>query len=99
MKNTVYWAYNLPLQVWPIYEDPDDENSTIIGTEILNYMPRKEEVVECDLKDLINDQTRQEFFETAALHFENMAKLMKKAATDESFIVYYHDEGMDKEKP
>ena len=97
MKNSLYWSYNLPLQVWPTHEDPEDENSPVVDARILNYMPRKERVVKCNLKDLQGEQTRQEYFETAAIYFENMARLMREAATDESLAIYYHDDGMDED--
>jgi len=96
MKNSLYWSYNLPLQVHPIHDDPDDDTSPLINTTILNYMPRKGRIEELDLSDVLEEQTRQEFFETAALHFENLAKLMRKAAEDESTYIYYHDEGVEK---
>ena len=98
MKNKLYWAYNLPLQVWPKHEEGEDEDaSSIIGWRILNYMPRKERVQECDLDEIIEDQTREEFFESAALHLENLARLMREAGKNPALIVYYPDEGMTKE--
>lgn len=96
MKNDLYWAYNLPLQVWPKHEDKYDETTPIIETRILNYMPRKERCVMLDLEECIGDQTREEFFETAARHLENLAKLMREAAQDQEVVVYYHDDGMEK---
>ena len=88
----IYWAYNLPLQVWPTYQDPDDEASPVVGTEILNYMPRKErcERIELDLEGM----TREEFFERAAQTLENLARLMRKAGRDPSKCVYYPNNGM-----
>ena len=91
MSNELYWSFNIPLQVWPKdSEDPDSE------TEVLNYMPRKERVDRITLEDAMGDQTREEFFETAAIHFENMARLFREAKNDESKVIYYHDEGMGK---
>lgn len=98
MKDSLYWAYNLPLQVWPRHEDPEDETSPVVGARILNYMPRKERCCDLDLNDLLEEETRAEFFESAALHLENLARLMREASKDPSLCVYYPDEGMVKEK-
>ena len=94
-KNGLYWAYNLPLQVWPRHENPEEDASPIIGARLLNYMPRKECVTETDLDELIGEQSREEFFESAAKRFENMARLFRKAANDPAMTIYYHDEGME----
>lgn len=96
MKNSLYWAYNLPLQVWPNHEDMDDESSPITDYRILNYMPRKERTFEVLLSELLGDQTREEFLETAALHLENLAKLFREAISDPNKCIYYHDDGMEK---
>lgn len=93
-KNKLYWAYNLPLQIWPQHENPDDESSPIFGARIANYMPRKERCCDLDLYEALGDQTREEFFNEAADHLENLARLMREAAADPSLTVYYHDEGM-----
>lgn len=98
-KNSRFWAYNLPLQVWPKHEDPDDENSPVVGARLVNYMPRKERCCDLDLdEDLLGGQTREEFFETAALYLENLARLMREAAKDAAKMVYYHDEGLDSKR-
>jgi hypothetical protein len=91
---TLYWAYNLPLQVHPFFQDEDDESSPVIKTEIVNYMPRKERCIRCDLAETLEicGQTREEFFETAATYLENLARLMRMAAKDPAMIVYYHDD-------
>ena len=95
-KNQLYWAYNLPLQVWPKHQDPCDEKSPIVGARVLNYMPRKERCEDCDLSDLLGEQTREEFFESAAQVLENLARLMREAAKDPALLVYYPDSGMQK---
>lgn len=97
MKNSLYWAYNLPLQVSPIRKDDEDESSSIVGYRILNYMPRKERCEILDIEDVIGEQTQEEFFESAAQHFENLAKQFRKLAKKEIDTVYYHDEGMAKD--
>ena len=92
MKNDLYWAFNLPLQVWP------NDGNSLEDPRILNYMPRKETVCETVLSDIIGEQTREEFFEQAALILENLAKLMRIAGKDPNFNVYYPDSGMEKDK-
>lgn len=87
-KNKLYWAMNLPLQIFP---NDDGE-----GYTVLNYMPRKEQVRSCDLEELLGAQTREEFLESAALHLENLARLMREAITDPTKTVYYPAEGMTK---
>lgn len=96
MSSKTYWNYNLPLQVWPQFENPNDPTSPVVGTKILNYMPRKEALIELDLKDVLYGQSREEFFETAALHFENMARIFREAIKDPKTTIYYPDKGMDK---
>lgn len=94
-KNRLYWSFNLPLQVWPEHED-DDENKPIVGCRILNYMPRKERCVLLNLEEVLGEeQTREEFFEDAARHLENLARLFREAKNNPAATVYYHDEGME----
>lgn len=94
-----YFANNLPLQVWPPEEGDDPESSR---TRILNYMPRREAVLETTLEDLIGDEeghidpeVRRQFFLDAARCFDNLARLMRGAAEDPTMSVYYHNKGMD----
>jgi len=94
MKNKHYWAYNLPLQVWPRHES-DDELAPVVDARLLTYMPRRERCEELLLSEVIGDQSREEFFEEAARHLENLARLMRVAAKDPKAAIYYHDEGMD----
>jgi len=94
-NNEIYWSYNLPLQLWPIREDDEDDNSKIIDYRIVNYMPRKESICEMNLSKLEEDQTREEIFEQAAKYFENLARLFRKAITDKEMHIYYHDEEAD----
>ena len=88
-KNEIYWAYNLPLQVWPKNADEHDDSSPIIGCTILNYMPRKQSVAMMDLEEELTEQTRRAFFLKAAKQLRNLAKLMVRAAGDPKFVVYY----------
>lgn len=89
-KNSLYWGFNIPLQVWPVREEADNP-SKIVGTTILNYMPRKERCESVDLEELLGEQTREEFFNTAAEKLESLAAKMRLAAKDETFVVYYPD--------
>jgi hypothetical protein len=91
MDKELYWAYNLPLQYWPA--DADEEGRVSSG-RIVNYMPRKESLCSLDYPACLGDQTHEEFFETAALYFENLAKLFRRAAADKTKGIYYHDVGM-----
>jgi hypothetical protein len=98
--NSLYWAYNLPLQVWPNHEDPDDEDSKIIGSRILNYMPRKERCCDLDLDEARGSESREEFLLNAAVHLENLAKQFRDAAVVEKEtgnipLIYYHDKGLE----
>ena len=88
MKNKQYWAFNLPLQVWPATaEDPEET--------ILNYMPRRESCHTENLADMLGEQTREEFLEQAARILENLARLMRQAAKDPQLLVYYPTHGME----
>ena len=95
MANELYWVYNLPLQVWPKHADPEDKNSPVISTRILNYMPRKERCCDLELDEAMGEQSREEFFECAALRFENLARLMREAGKNPAMHIYYHDDGME----
>jgi hypothetical protein len=89
-KNKITWEYNIPLQVWPIHKDPENETTPIIGWEILNYMPRKERVVRLNLEEVLGGQTREEYMNTAAIYYERMAEMFREAAKNKSRIIYYH---------
>lgn len=92
-KNKRYWNYNLPLQLWPDHEDPDDDNSKVVGYSILNYMPRKERCITLKLdEDTLEEQTYEEFCTKAAEVLENLAELFRRAATNPGTIIYYPDE-------
>ncbi len=93
--NALYWSYNVPLQFWPASDGSPDR--------ILNYSPRKARVSEIDLdEDLLGEQTREQFLNEAAAQLENLAKLMRIAASDPRKHVYYHDKDpqeMENEQP
>lgn len=92
-KNQLFWAYNLPLQVWPSIE-ANPEAGEDERESILNYMPRRARCETLFLDEVLGDQTREEFFEEAARRLENLARLMREAAKDPSKHVYYPDEGL-----
>lgn len=103
MKNSLYWSYNVPLQISPNYEtsseDSDDYlldeqgNKKISGYSVVNYMPRKASCCECELDELLGEQSREEFLEYAAQHLENLARLMRESIHDPENYVYYADAG------
>jgi hypothetical protein len=97
-----YWNYNLPLQLWPVYgddeEEPEDDKEEITDYRILNYMPRREGVFHLHLSELLGEgESREQYLEKAALVFENLARLFRAAKDDPNMIIYYPDEGMKHE--
>ncbi len=77
-----FFRYNLPIQVMP-----DDDGETLI----LVYMPRKERMAGwMSLAESVPEgATREEFFNRAADIYENLAKLMRHAATEPKAFIYY----------
>jgi hypothetical protein len=112
MNNSLYWSYNLPLQISPHYQHCDealdgdtallDESGKKIikGYSVINYMPRKNSCSELELEELLEEQSREEFLEYAAQHLENLARLLRECIHDPDKIVYYADEGfvLDEDK-
>ena len=97
MKNSTYWSYNLPLQLWAEHgEDDEAEEGLVVGYRVLNYMPRRERCETLQLEELLGEQTREEFLEQTALTLENLARLFRKAKDDPALNIYYPDEGMEK---
>lgn len=96
MKNDLYWSYNMPLQMFPVYEHDEDDTSPVVDYSVINYMPRKAGCVEVKLSDLLNEQTHEEYCEAAAAHLEHLAKLFREMAKKEVKYIYYPDHGMDK---
>lgn len=89
-NNSLYWAFNMPLQAWPTY----DANSEIVDYVLLNYMPRLERCEMLEMSSVVGDQPPEEFFETAAKHLENLARQFRRLANKEIDRVYYPDEVM-----
>jgi len=79
-----FFTYNLPIQVIP-----DDSGET----RVLLYLPRKEMLNGwAALSEVLpEDMTREQFFNRAADIYENLARLMRHAATEPRAFVYYPD--------
>lgn len=79
-----FFRYNLPIQA-----SPNDAG----GTRILLYLPRKERLNGwASLADILPEgATREQFFNRAADIYENLAKLMRHAATEPKAFIYYPD--------
>jgi hypothetical protein len=77
-----FFTYNLPIQVTPIGPN---------GPQVLLYLPRKERLNGwADLADVLPaGVTRAEFFGRAAKIYDNMAALMRHAATEPRAFIYY----------
>ena len=87
---TAYWAFNLPLQAWPI-----EKRGKVVDWRILNYSPRKERVAEFPLSELLTEVEPAEYFRQAATYFDNLARQFRALADGKQEHVYYHDEGME----
>jgi hypothetical protein len=78
--NEIYWASNLPLQIWK----SDD------GTwSIVNYMPRKERCASLD--EHVSDADRPQFCRNTAAVLRNLAALFDAAADGQLDHIYYPD--------
>tara|TARA_R110000822_G_scaffold112771_6_gene243759 strand:+ start:468 stop:749 length:282 start_codon:yes stop_codon:yes gene_type:complete len=79
-----FFAYNLPIQA---------ATNRAGETRILLYLPRKERLNGwADLSDILPEgATREQFFNRAADIYENLAKLMRHAATEPKALIYYPD--------
>jgi hypothetical protein len=86
MKNSLYWSFNLPLQMLPYGDD----------YRILNYMPHRGSIAFLNMSDVLGDQTKEEFCEQAALTLENLARLFRQLHQNKVNLIYYPDEGMNK---
>ena len=83
---TLYFTYNVPLQVWIAFNKEEDPKSGINfkKSQILNYVPRKEctEFLSFDnLFSSVNDVTDKDikdFMKVSALVLENLARQFKK---------------------
>jgi hypothetical protein len=77
-----FFTYNLPIQVMPSDDD---------GAKVLLYLPRKQRLNGwAYLADVLPEGvTRAEFFNRAAEVYDNLAKLMRHAATEPRAFIYY----------
>lgn len=92
--NSIYWAFNIPLQVWAVRQDEENKDSPITGYRVLNYAPRKSTcstIDSSDFKDLLKEQTPEEFFNNAAEKLEALAKKFRQMANKEIDHIYYPD--------
>lgn len=79
--NGLFWAYNLPLQMWGNDED---------GWRVLNYMPRKER---CQyLESSVTKEELPQFCKNTAMILRNLADLFETLGRGEIKLVYYPDE-------
>ena len=78
--NGLFWAYNLPLQMWR-----SDE-----GWRVLNNMPRKEGLIQ--LEDLVTEEELPQFCQNAATILRNLADLFELLGKGEINHIYYPDE-------
>ena len=85
------FEYNLPLQAYR----GDDGKITI-----LNYMPRKNSVVELTLEEFNEtEMSEQDLFYGVASNLLNLAILFIEFADKKRDAVYYHDEDLGKHFP
>ena len=76
----IYWAYNLPLQIWKSGD----------GTwSIVNYIPRKECCASLD--EHVSDADRPQFCRNTAAVLRNLAALFDAAAAGQLDHIYYPD--------
>ena len=89
--DSIYWSYNCPLQMWPVTEDPEDENSKVLGWRVVNYMPRKESC--SDMGDeLVSKDELKTYCNNASKVLRNLASLFDALAENRIDTIYYPDE-------
>jgi hypothetical protein len=93
----IYFAYNVPIQVFLAYKEEDNPKSGIdpYRTCVWNYMPRKNRIDEETLADIFSDPdslTKDDFNDfmiaTSAI-FRNLSKEMLKLGEGKTDTVYY----------
>ena len=80
----LYWACNLPLQMWPT----DDGKWSA-----LNYSPRNQSVFALEQK--VSLEQLPDFCDNAAKHLRNMADLFEALRDGKISRIYYHDETIE----
>lgn len=93
----LYWAYNLPLQLWPHHANPEDEESPIVGWRILNYMPRKERCT--SLEELVTKDEIKPLCKNTAKILRNLANRFEMLARGEIDYIYYPNKGLEDNAP
>lgn len=78
----IYWSYNCPLQM-----QHSDDNDT---WSVLNYMPRKEQVVYID--ERVTKEELPVFCKNAARILRNLAELFDALGEGKIDTIYYPDE-------
>lgn len=78
--DSLYWAYNCPLQMWP------DEGEW----RVVNYMPRRESADEMEAK--VSEADLPAFCRNAAKTLRNLADLFEALERREIDTIYYPDE-------
>lgn len=82
--NSLYWSYNLPLQMW----------TTDDGTwRMLNYMPRKESCL--TLEDVIKKEELPKLCKNTANILRNLAYLFEALGRGEIDRIYYPDQSLE----
>ena len=79
-----YFTYNVPLQIWIGYKKERDPKSGIDldKSQILNYMPRKDECRMENLSDIFSSSVNvtakdiKDFMKISSLILKNLARLM-----------------------
>ena len=82
----IYFSFNVPLQIWIIYNVEDQPRSGINleESQVLNYMPRKERCEMQSLADIFSADAKvtpediKEFMRISALVMKNLARQMEK---------------------
>jgi len=84
--NKLYWAYNLPLQMWG--GEPDEEG--IRQWRVVNYMPRREDISSLD--ESVSETELPQFCKNAATILRNLADLFDSLGKGEIKYIYYPTE-------
>jgi hypothetical protein len=82
--NELYWAYNVPLQMWGDAET---------GWRVVNYMPRKESCL--SLEERVTKEEMPQFCRNAAIRLRQLAVLFEAMADGKIDIIYYPDEPLE----
>lgn len=105
---SVFWAYNLPIQIW-VYKNENDTNGSlgeinINDSNILNYMPRKECCEFMTFNELFggnvptDDDVKDLTIVTAAV-LKNLAHRMIMLGEKKLDYVYYPNEKNEEVNP